>query len=795
MDFTSDFDKDELANNLASVGLTTIDMDELLTRTTKNTRRGTEFSFKPYEMEIGTTSSGVFHQGFISRIDPDGVCIDSPNPTPSSVWIRFHEEMLMFKCFCSNNDAFATRPYEGHLQFRDILPGGIVLSARRIPSVQQHPNPHIKRNHEVDVTLHVRARRPPIYTPRLPHVIVVGTEPYFDRTGTEADFMFGDLQERFAGIVRAVGDPRLFINPGLWLTHVFRFTVTVRQYKVLWMCMVRLRLKKMRPNFEHPENPPPSRPLGQVVLPEVLLDDRDSIFPTRYLFESLLSHGIVSICEVGDLAAAIDAYGQDTRAALLEGLFKKGRRGDIQRDIKAVARLLAPEKIPSHCFKIRRCLVTATRCLLNPPVTETSNDLLRRYADRIDLFMRIQFVDDRGDFPVSGETLAIDDALLGNQGIFARMRRVLQYGIEVCGRHYVFLCFGESQGKARGFWAICERDGFTVQNVLREMGDLSKEKVIAKHAARQGLWLSTTHAVRLNEEWELNEINDIERNGFVFTDGAGRCSAQIAREAAKTIGIDRTPSVIHVRIQSGTKGVLSVVDGATIGSLEIQRRKSQVKFPSTNQTLSVIKVATYNKATLNRQAILLMECLGVPVDVLVDICQNEKAIIEGFGNDGSSLVAKERLALVSTFPLIEVLDAGLGDDPLIKDLVQVIKCRMLSDLRWKQWIEIADSAYLMGIPDETNSLKEGQIFVQVEPPTKGSMVVQGPCTVYRNPCRTYPLPQNWSKFDAMNTTVHPGDVRLVQAVDCEALRHLRNVVVFSTHGARPLPNMLAGGDL
>ena len=37
--------------------------------------------------------------------------------------------------------------------------------------------------------------------------------------------------------------------------------------------------------------------------------------------------------------------------------------------------------------------------------------------------------------------------------------------------------------------------------------------------------------------------------------------------------------------------------------------------------------------------------------------------------------------------------------------------------------------------------------------------------------------------------VHPGDIRPVKAVDREHLRHLKNVIVFSTKGDRPLPNM------
>ncbi len=44
-------------------------------------------------------------------------------------------------------------------------------------------------------------------------------------------------------------------------------------------------------------------------------------------------------------------------------------------------------------------------------------------------------------------------------------------------------------------------------------------------------------------------------------------------------------------------------------------------------------------------------------------------------------------------------------------------------------------------------------------------------------------------------TVHPGDIRLVNAVDNSRLRHLVNVIIFSVKGDRDLPNQLGGGDL
>jgi len=46
-----------------------------------------------------------------------------------------------------------------------------------------------------------------------------------------------------------------------------------------------------------------------------------------------------------------------------------------------------------------------------------------------------------------------------------------------------------------------------------------------------------------------------------------------------------------------------------------------------------------------------------------------------------------------------------------------------------------------------------------------------------------------------NPCTHPGDLRLMNAVDKEELRYLSNVIVFSSKGQRPACNMMAGGDL
>ena len=87
MDFDErKFDRLELQDNLALIGLHEVDMDDLLKRTTKNTRRGTEFSFKPYEIMVGVLTADAFHYGFRSTVDRS-------DSVKSAVWIRFHEQV------------------------------------------------------------------------------------------------------------------------------------------------------------------------------------------------------------------------------------------------------------------------------------------------------------------------------------------------------------------------------------------------------------------------------------------------------------------------------------------------------------------------------------------------------------------------------------------------------------------------------------------------------------------------------------------------------------------------------
>lgn len=101
MDWNDDlYDRNELGAHLGSLGvLQNHTVDELLVRTTKNTRTGNEFGFKPTELSVGTTAAGEYFSGFHALVHRDGPNIHHIDPEArhaSSFWIRFAEEVCTY---------------------------------------------------------------------------------------------------------------------------------------------------------------------------------------------------------------------------------------------------------------------------------------------------------------------------------------------------------------------------------------------------------------------------------------------------------------------------------------------------------------------------------------------------------------------------------------------------------------------------------------------------------------------------------------------------------------------------
>ena len=62
----------------------------------------------------------------------------------------------------------------------------------------------------------------------------------------------------------------------------------------------------------------------------------------------------------------------------------------------------------------------------------------------------------------------------------------------------------------------------------------------------------------------------------------------------------------------------------SLSGIKIQLRKSNIKFPSPDMSLNVVRCATASQGYLNRQMIVMLHCLGVPDEVFMKMQKRAK---------------------------------------------------------------------------------------------------------------------------------------------------------------------------
>jgi len=466
--------------------------------------------------------------------------------------------------------------------------------------------------------------------------------------------------------------------------------------------------------------------------------------------------------------------------------------------------------VPSHCAWVRKVIVTPSTMYLSTPTPEPSNRVLRKFARHADRFLRVQFTDEL----VKGRIFSAPDSIQQN-ALFNRVFRTMLNGIEVGGRHFEFLAFGNSQFRENGAYFFAPTDHTTCDHIRAWMGDVAHIKVVAKYAARLGQCFSTTRPLTNSpisqsvQQIADIEFTDTEENTWCFTDGVGQISPYLAEYVAKPLRLTQKllPSAFQFRL-GGSKGLLVVWPELTFNKILL--RPSQQKFKAQSTHLEIIKPSRYSVATLNRQTITILSCLGVPDKVFLRL--QKKQLI---GYDKAMNDAEIAISLLSRFvdpngvttAIAQMIRDGFmrTKEPFLTCVLQVWRAWSLRLLREKARIVVENGAFVFGCVDETKTLRGyrnpklasgpkdtatgqtaeelPQIFLQVpklgaQPGDPNSYtVIKGLCVVGRNP------------------SLHPGDIRVVEAVDVPALRHLYDVVVFPATGDRDVPSMCSGGDL
>ena len=386
--------------------------------------------------------------------------------------------------------------------------------------------------------------------------------------------------------------------------------------------------------------------------------------------------------------------------------------------------------------------------------------------------------------------------------VFTRIKRTMINGVSIGDRHFEFLAFGNSQFREHGAYFFAPLPHLTAQDIRTWMGYFKDIKIVAKHAARLGQCFSTTRAIN-GTRVEIREIQDIERNGYKFTDGVGKISNFLAQLIASELHITTVsgepPSVFQFRL-GGCKGVLAVSPDAKMREIHI--RPSQYKFPAIHNGLEIIRWSQFAAATLNRQLILVLSALGVEDEVFVRKLKEMLLSLQQAMTDQKmalhllqKYIDPNQMTMTVAGMIIEGFQQSR--EPFVISLLHLWRAWSIKYLKEKAKILIEKGAFLFGCVDETATLKGHfeiheqpksynewvealpQIFLQISARKSGERptVVEGPCVLARNP------------------SLHPGDIRVVRAVNVPALWHLKDVVVLPQTGDRDIAGMCSGGDL
>ncbi|CAI2372647.1 unnamed protein product [Moneuplotes crassus] len=476
--------------------------------------------------------------------------------------------------------------------------------------------------------------------------------------------------------------------------------------------------------------------------------------------------------------------------------FKKNLLEMIQSNYERIHanKILRIFDLPIHknrLVKIRIVSITPSRIELNFGTITMPNRAIRDNYNHIDNFIRVRFLNEDGQRGIYWDGAQ-------NDGILDHIRKVMKNGFTIGDKLFKFLHFSNSQIKSHSCWFMNEVPGeLEYSTFIKSLGNFSKEKSIFKGIARRGQAFSSSVATaKLEISNQIIEVPDIERNGYTFSDGCGEIDKEFFEEKILKKHFKHSMcSAIQIRM-GGYKGVLLATNNLA-GNCKVLTKKSMNKFElpesQTEVNLEVIRLATYMNGYLNKQIILVMWSNGIDENVFIKIQQNYiSELLSYYHLKNLDIDSRYPAELFQSFCVIQRKIEGMhkqGDDyykdPFIKPIIKSICFNRLRDVCKKFRIFDKFSCNLIGVIDPYNCLEENEVFIQINKSTKycrernaeDTTLVSGKVLVTRSPC------------------VHPGDLRILTAVDEPMLHDMVNVIVFSAKGDRPDQHKMGSGDL
>ncbi|GLJ11696.1 hypothetical protein SUGI_0174890 [Cryptomeria japonica] len=443
---------------------------------------------------------------------------------------------------------------------------------------------------------------------------------------------------------------------------------------------------------------------------------------------------------------------------------------------------------------INRVQITPSKIYFCGPEVNVSNRVTRHFAEYIDNFLRVSFVDENLN------TLSSRDLSqwMGRETpqkhtkIYERILSVLKEGILIGNKIFEFLAFSSSQLRESSLWMFASTESLSADDIRKWLGNFVTIKCVAKCATRMGQsFSSSTETVDVASD-EFEYIPDIEVHSsgkkYIFSDGIGKISSSLAEEVARKCGCEKKPpSAFQIRY-AGYKGVVAI-DPASNHKLSL--RPSMRKYTSNNISLDVLSWTKYGPCFLNRQIITLLSSLGVKDENFEILQKQAVAHLDNLLNNRDDALGVLHILFSgeSHHLLTDMLSCGYcpSSEPYLSMMLQAFRASKCQELRSKARIFVPKGRCLMGCLDETGTLNYGEVFIQISraPGNKqfhddgnhANSIIEGKVFVAKNPC------------------LHPGDIRVLLAKNTLKLHHMIDCIVFPQHGRRPHPNECSGSDL
>ncbi|KAF9626299.1 hypothetical protein IFM89_032148 [Coptis chinensis] len=472
-----------------------------------------------------------------------------------------------------------------------------------------------------------------------------------------------------------------------------------------------------------------------------------------------------------------------------------------QKHLPSISQSMLKEQ---NLFSCHRTLVTPTKVYLLGPDVETSNYVVKHYAEHASDFLRVTFVEeDWSKLTSDAVSTIIEQSLFSKPHrtpIYHRILSILRDGIEIGSKRFEFLAFSASQLRSSSVWMFASNSTVKTEDIREWMGCFKAIRSVSKCAARMGQLFSSSQQTLVVPKHDVVSIPDIEvtTDGipYCFSDGIGKISLKLAKQVAQKCGWSQTPSAFQIRY-GGYKGVVAV-DRSSFKKLSL--RPSMLKFKSENRMLNVTSHTESLPCFLNREIVTLLSTLGIQdekfeamqheqVQFLDEMLTNGEAALDVLASTGDTKSILVNMLLQGYKP---------SKEPYLCMMLKSYRAYQLADIRSKCRVFVPKGRVLMGCLDETGTLSYGQVYVRVTK-TRAELqsgeqtffqkvddnvddttpVVVGKVVVTKNPC------------------LHPGDIRVLQAVYEPALveKGFVDCLVFPQKGDRPHPNECSGGDL